>query len=120
MFFFELGEAETGVVVDGLGGKGIEAARGFGQLIDQFPKVIAGDAAAIEHGREMVVIDGADESDIGIIGPNGDGAVHAVATRHEITKFSRADKGVAAGESVSAAEIDQENAVIGLLGGEFF
>ena len=84
MFFFELGEAETGVVVDGLGGEGIEAVRGFGQLIDQFAKVIAGDATAIKHGREVVVINRADETDIGITGPNGDGPIHAVATRHEV------------------------------------
>ena len=84
LFFFELGEAETGVVVDSLGGKGIEAVRGFGQLIDQFAKVIAGDAAAIKHGREVVVINRADETDIGILGSNGDGPIHAVATRHEV------------------------------------
>ncbi len=78
-FFFELGKAKACVVVDGLGGKRVEAFGILAELIDEFTEVVAGDASAIEYGGQVVVIDSADEADVGVFGAKGDGSIHAIA-----------------------------------------
>ena len=78
-FFFELGKAEASVVVDSLGGKRVEAFGILAELIDQCAEVVAGDASAIEDGGQVVVIDSADEADVGVLGSEGDGPIHAIA-----------------------------------------
>lgn len=119
IFFFELGKAEAGIVVDGLRGEGVEASGRLGKLIDKFSEIVPRDAAAVEHSREVIVIYSPDKANVGVRGTNGDGAVHTIATGHEITKLAGSDKGIPAGEGVSATEINEEDTIIGLLGGEF-
>ena len=78
--FFELGKAEASVVVDSLGGKGVEAFGILAELIDEFTLVVAGDTSAIEESGQVVVFDSADEANVGVFGAEGDGPIHAIAT----------------------------------------
>ena len=75
--------------------------------------------AAVEEGGEMIVVDRADEANIGVIRPHGDRAVHAIAAGHKVTELARTDEGIPTGQGVGTAEVDEEDAVIGLFGGEF-
>ena len=118
-FFLKLGEAETGIVVNGLGGEGIQTGGVFGELIDKSSEVVPCDAAPIKHRREVIVIDGTNEADVGVVGADGNGAVHAVATCHEVAKFTRANEGISTCEGVGASEIDEKDSVVWLFGGEF-
>ena len=78
-------------------------------------------AAAEEQGKQMPeeIEKRGDEADVGIVRPHGDGAVHAIAPGHEVTELAGADESIPAGQGVGTAEIDEEDAVIGLFGGEF-
>jgi hypothetical protein len=67
----------------------------------------------------VIVIDGTDEADVGVVGADGNGAVHAVATCHEVAKFARANEGISTCEGVGASEIDEKDSVVWLFGGEF-
>ena len=120
LLFFELGKAEAGVVVDGLGGECVEAFGIFAELIDQLTKIVAGNASSVEKGRQVVIINPADEADVRIVGAQGDGPIHAIAAGHEVAEFSWANKSVAAGEGVGTAEVDEKDTVFGLFGGKFF
>ena len=116
---FQLGEAEAGIVVDGEGGETVDDFGILGELVDELAEVVASDAPAVEDGGEMVIVDGANEADVGIVRAHGNGPVHAVAAGHKETELAGSDEGIAAGEGVGTAEVDEEDSVVRLLGSEF-
>ena len=68
----------------------------------------------------MIIVDRPNEADIGIVGSHGDGPIHAVPTGHQIAKFSRSNEGVPAGKGIGAAQINEQDPVVGLFGCQFF
>ena len=75
--------------------------------------------AEVRKRGEMIIVDRADEADVGIVRAHGNGPVHAVAAGHKETELAGADESIAAGEGVGTAEVDEEDSVVRLLGSEF-
>jgi hypothetical protein len=88
-------------------------------LVHKFSEIISCDAATIEHGWEVIVVDRSDETNVWVGRANRDGTVHAVTAGHKIPKFPWPDKGVTAGKGVSTTQINKKDAVVGLFRGQF-
>ena len=88
-------------------------------MVHEFSEIIPCDAATIEHGWEVIVVDCSDEANVWVGRANGDGTIHAVPTGHKIPKFPWSDKGVSAGKGVGTTQINKKDAVVRLFRGKF-